>query len=273
MAETKTNPISKTAYYCCGVRMQDAESASQVVGDIYARRFMNEEGLKTYEGFKHLKAPNASNISRHRIIDDFLRDFILRNEDPLIVIIGAGFDSRAYRSSGGTWIEFDEPHLIAYKNDRLPISECRNNLQRIPINFAAESLQLKLSTFSKHKSVAVIIEGVFMYLAEPVTNDLLNTLKIVFPRHQLLCDLMSKTFFEKYGYKIHKRIQALGASFSFVADNPASIFINKGYILKDKVSTVEKAVELGLLGIPKIILRWFLRSLIEGYAIYRFETK
>src|ERR1041384_3029437 len=38
-------PISKTAFYCCGVRMQDAEREKPVCGDTYARVFMNEEGL------------------------------------------------------------------------------------------------------------------------------------------------------------------------------------------------------------------------------------
>jgi len=29
-------PISKTAFYCCGVRMQDAESSNPICGDVYA---------------------------------------------------------------------------------------------------------------------------------------------------------------------------------------------------------------------------------------------
>ena len=34
-------PISKTAFYCCGVRMQDAERQKPVCGDNYAKVFMN----------------------------------------------------------------------------------------------------------------------------------------------------------------------------------------------------------------------------------------
>jgi hypothetical protein len=30
-------PISQTAFYCCGVRMQDAESEKPVCGDVFAR--------------------------------------------------------------------------------------------------------------------------------------------------------------------------------------------------------------------------------------------
>ena len=63
------------------------------------------------------------------------------------MIIGAGFDSRAYRLKGGTWIELDEPQVIAYKNDRLSASNCENELNRIPIDFSSESLEEKLSSF------------------------------------------------------------------------------------------------------------------------------
>ena len=55
--------VSKTAYYCCGVRMQDAESNHPVIGDHYAKRLMNEEGLQYWQEFKEFKMPNASNTA------------------------------------------------------------------------------------------------------------------------------------------------------------------------------------------------------------------
>jgi len=267
----KTNPVSKTAYYCCGVRMMDAESPHSILGDHYAKRFMDEEGLKTFEAFKGFTAPNASNTARHKIIDDLLRDFISKNEDPLILIIGAGFDSRAYRLAGGTWIELDEPPLIQYKNEKLPSSECQNNLTRIPINFATESLLEKLQAIPKHKSVVVVIEGVLMYLSESTINSLLDTLISVFPKHELYCDLMSAKFFRKFSYKIHEKINSLGASFSLLSEDPKTLFTAKGYIFKEKTSTVRKAVEWGTLKMPLFFLRWFFPTLLDGYSIHVFE--
>ena len=95
-------PISRTAFYCCGVRMQDAERSNPVCGDIYAKAFMNEDGLRILEAFKDETKPNASNVARHRIIDDFLVQELLADPSLCVVIIGAGFDSRAYRLKGGT---------------------------------------------------------------------------------------------------------------------------------------------------------------------------
>lgn len=38
-------PISNTAFYCCGVRMQDAENPKSICQDIYAKDFMDARGL------------------------------------------------------------------------------------------------------------------------------------------------------------------------------------------------------------------------------------
>jgi O-methyltransferase involved in polyketide biosynthesis len=102
-------PISRTAFYCCGVRMRDAERIDPVCGDGYAKAFMNSEGLQILEAFREETKPNASNVARHRIIDDLLREELLADRQLCVVIIGAGFDSRAYRLKGGTWVELDEP--------------------------------------------------------------------------------------------------------------------------------------------------------------------
>ena len=114
-------PISRTAFYCCGIRMQDAENANPICDDTYARVFMNEEALRFLETFKDDIGPNLGNVVRHRIIDDLLRRELESNPHERVLIIGAGFDTRAYRLQGGSWIELDEPQVIVYKNERLPV--------------------------------------------------------------------------------------------------------------------------------------------------------
>lgn len=182
-------PISQTAFYCAGVRMQDAALDKPVCGDIYARTFMNEDGLRILEKFKDERRPNASNVARHRIIDDILRKELAADPNLCVVIIGAGFDSRAYRLDGGTWVELDEPQVIAYKNERLPASKSKNELQRIAIDFSTDSLEEKLSLFAGRKPVVVVIEGVFMYLEQETITQSLQTLHRLFPQHKLVCDL------------------------------------------------------------------------------------
>ena len=116
------NPISKTAYYTLSVRAWDAALPKPVCGDTFARHFMNEEAQKIWQEFKDDLRPNASNASRHAIIDSQLRDALNNAPDSLVVIIGAGFDTRAFRIKGGNWIEVDEPPIIGHKESTLPAS-------------------------------------------------------------------------------------------------------------------------------------------------------
>ena len=264
-------PISKTAFYCCGVRMRDAERADPVCGDVYAKAFMNDEGLRILEAFEGETSPNASNVARHRIVDDLLRRELQADPGLLVVIIGAGFDSRAYRLAGGEWVEMDEPQVISYKNERLPVTDCANELRRIAVDFSVDSLEEKLEDFSNRNPVAVVIEGVFMYLEEETIRQTLRTLRRLFPTHKLICDLMNREFFEEYGRTLHEKLTGLGASFKFTADDPEEVFTESGYRLAEKVSIVGSAVDFGLLQIPKVILETALSGLVSGNAIYVFE--
>ena len=266
-------PISLTAFYCCGVRMRDGESDNPVCNDVYAKTFMNEDGLRVLEKFKDETGPNSSNVARHRIIDDLLRQELLAHPDLRVVIVGAGFDSRAYRLTGGKWFELDEPQVIAYKNERLPISDCPNELHRIAIDFSTDSLEQKLSSVTGTGPVIVVIEGVFMYLEEDTIRQLLATLRKMFPQHKLICDLMTRKFFQKYGRQIHEKLTGMGATFKFTAANPDALFLDSGYERVNWFSMIEKSLEYESRKIPKFLLKTLLRTLGTGYAIYVFETR
>ncbi|MDH3637390.1 MAG: class I SAM-dependent methyltransferase [Gammaproteobacteria bacterium] len=252
--------------------MLDAESDDPVCGDRYAKRFMDEDGLRVFESFIPFTNPNASNVARHRIIDDLLRERLVECPQSRIFLVGCGFDSRAYRLTGGTWIELDEAPLIAYKNQRLPVSECVNELNRLAIDFSTESLSEKLAGYSTDLPVYVVVEGVFMYLTGEQVRRLLDDLQKLFPQHELLCDLMSNRFFVKYSRPIHAKIQALGATFRLTSDRPERVFLESGYRLREKATIVGRAIEFGSMRIPKLIFKLFLRTLADGYAIHVFTN-
>jgi methyltransferase (TIGR00027 family) len=263
-------PISNTAFYCCGVRMQDAQNPHPVCGDTFARIFMDERGLQLFESFKAEKKANASNLARARIIDDHLRRALAAHPDLLVVTVGAGFDTRPFRLTGGHWLELDEPQVIAYKNQRLPAADSPNPLQRIAIDFANETLAEKLAPYARRRPVICVVEGVLLYLDQPARQRLANSLRGVFPAHTLICDLMTRKFLHSYARSVQQRIAGLGASLT-ATDQPERLFTAAGYRVADVTSISRNAIEFGLLKVPRWMLR-FMRTLSSGYAIYLFET-
>jgi len=264
-------PVSKTAYYCCGVRMMDALSTKPLVNDTFAKRLMDEEGLRYWESFKNFTNPNGSNVARCYLIDTWIKKQLQANPETTIILLGAGLDSRAYRLPHGKWIELDEPGVIEYKEKRLPSSTCKNPLERISIDFEQEPLQEKLSPFSQAQPVMIVVEGVLMYLSPEQKSTLFTTLTSLFPNHLLLCDLMNRRFFNAMGNQgPYQEIVKSGAPFRDLEEDPEKNIIKYGYRLQEFKSNVITASDFGLLSLPRFVVKYLMRGLLTGYSSYQF---
>jgi methyltransferase (TIGR00027 family) len=270
MTET-FQPVSKTAYYCCGVRALDAAASHPVCGDQYAGRFMTAEAWALFEPFRVLRAPNASNVARHRIIDDLLRARLARRPETTVVIVGAGFDARAFRLPGGRWVELDEPALITLKEAKLPAREAPNPLTRVPIRFEHESLEVTLAPFRHLSDPVVVLEGVLPYLSAAEVRGLLQAIRNTFSSPTLICDLTTPAFARRYAGKIGKRFRELGAHYGRLEVEPLPLIHAAGFRLTTRESAVGQAAALGMLRIPRWLLATVLRSLRDGYSVASFE--
>lgn len=267
------NVVSKTAYYTLGVRVADAAAPRPLCGDRFASTFFDEEARQVWERFKDFHNPNASTAVRHRCIDDLLRAELSRQPDARVVVIGAGFDTRAYRLDGGRWLEVDEPVILSRKDALLPAASAKNPLERVSIEFATESLADRLAPYQDTRRTHVVIEGVFMYLTHAQRQQLLETLQRLFPHHALYCDLMQRTFVERYSQKLGEAIAEMGARFQDLTDDPEAVFLREGYSVASATSIPLLAAELGGLNVPPFVVRWLLRSLRQGYQVWKFESK
>jgi len=266
------NPISRTAYYTLGIRAADAARRRPICGDTYAQLFLDEDAAKVWEEFKSQKDSNDSVAARHRIIDELVREELVRDPGLRIVIIGAGFDTRAFRIGGGRWLEVDEPAIIEVKEEKLPAAQARGDLVRVPIEFAHESLEGKLAPYASVERTVIIVEGVFMYLTLEQREALVATLKKIFPRHMMICDLMRRRFFEKFSKRVHDRILKVGASFAGLDDEPDRFFTARGYSARAPISILMAAKKWGGLRAPGFLVRRY-KPLRTGYEVWVFERE
>jgi methyltransferase (TIGR00027 family) len=266
------NPVSRTAYYCCAVRALDARSPRPILGDQLAARFMTPEAWALFEPFRSLAAPNASNVARARIIDDLLRANLRSRPDAGVVIIGAGFDTRAFRLPGGRWVELDEPAVIALKEAELPAASAPNPLTRVAIEFAREPLETALAGFRHLASPVVVLEGVLTYLSAAEVRASLHAIRTTFTSPTLICDLRTPAFNRRYGGKIGKLLRDLGAPYGRLEGDEVALIQTAGFRLTMRQSVIGRAAELGSLRIPRWLLSALLRTLHDGYTIGVFES-
>jgi methyltransferase (TIGR00027 family) len=266
-------PVSRTAFYCAGVRALDARKPRPACGDQYAERFMDEEAWQAFEPFRRLTGPNISNATRHRIIDDLLRDRLAEHHDLRIVVIGAGFDSRAFRLKGGSWLEVDEPQVLAWKEPRLPAAESPNPLTRVAVDFSTERLADRLTELADPGPVAIVVEGVLMYLAETPIRELLRIVRDSYPRGEVICDVMTRDFFEKFSRPIHQKLVALGASFQLPARPLEAIFADERYTQSAHQSIQKRAAELGQMPLFLRLYARFDPVFQHGYSVRVFTPE
>ena len=265
-------PVSKTAYYCCGVRALDAGASRPVCSDRYAERFMTPEAWALFEPFRELRVPNASNVARHRMIDDLLRARLARRPEAGVVVIGAGFDTRPFRLSGGRWVELDEPAVIALKEAHLPASEAPNPLARVAITFGSEPLEEALHPFRHLTEPIVVLEGVLPYLTAAEVEVLLQAIRNTFTHPTLICDLTTRAFARLYARQIGNLLRELGAPYGRLEREPLELIEAAGFRLTSRESIPGQAVALGTVTIPRWLLATVLRSLRDGYTIATFES-
>lgn len=156
---------------------------AEVFLPFYLKVLLKAKNIRTRRKHKIPPGMYEYMLARTAYFDNVFKDALNRNV-PQIVLLGAGYDTRAYRFANlikDTKIfELDAPPTQIIKRNCLFKSHITapNNVVFIPINFDAESLQdaLGKAGYDKHKHTLFLMEGVSYYL-EPESVD--ATLKFV----------------------------------------------------------------------------------------------
>lgn len=266
-------PVARTAFYCCVIRADDAASSRPVCGDTYAARFVTDDVRRDLAPMLRLAYPAASNVARHRIIDDLAREQLSTNAQRRIIVLGAGFDTRAYRLAGGRWTELDDGPLLAFKEERLPRSESPNPLERIPVSFATDTPERYLRALAGADEAVVVLEGVSMYLSDEVLESLARAIMRALPNATLVCDLMSAHFAQTYSRQLRRELEGLGATFGSRTRGPELAVEAAGYAPVARQSIVEMGRRYGNVRMPKFVLNTILRGLRDGYCVWQFRRR
>jgi methyltransferase (TIGR00027 family) len=129
---------------------------------------------------RRIPGARTSAIARTRLIDDLLAESI-GNEPCQIVILGAGFDCRAYRLpilKGRDVYEVDHPLTLDRKRTQLEkrFGNLPHNRHYVPIDFNRESLRGTLQQAGLKGSVKTVLlwEGVSNYLTAEAVDSVLR---------------------------------------------------------------------------------------------------
>jgi methyltransferase (TIGR00027 family) len=165
----------------------------KIFSDPYAISFVNPEMLehmaknpvetqrKSEELEKLFPGVHNSIIARVRYFDDFVER--LANEGlEQLVILGAGYDTRAYRIGGlkenVKVFEVDHPNTQSFKIQKVKeiFGSIPDHVVYVPIDFDTQKLDQRLFEcgYGPSKKTLFIMEGLFMYIPPDAVDEILS---------------------------------------------------------------------------------------------------
>jgi methyltransferase (TIGR00027 family) len=197
----------------------------------------------------------SSGVIRTRMIDDLVREAIHAGAQQL-VLLGAGFDSRAYRlaeTKGIVIFEVDHPATQRAKRERLVarFGTLPENVHFVEVNFEKDNLERKLveAGFDPKNLAVVVWEGVVSYLTEPAVNGNLAVLRrLLAPNSRLILTYVhkgaldgSETFKGARRWRSWVRFSGEPFIFGFDPTVLADYLLPLGFSLQSDVSTAKGA--------------------------------
>jgi methyltransferase (TIGR00027 family) len=185
----RKNQVSLTAVGIAMARAIESEkpAGERVCYDPYARRFVPAWmyyifGFFIKTGYAEWRSPGVNGflVGRERYIDDVLLDS-LGNGMQQLVILGAGFDSRAYRFDlAGRVKTFEVDHPVTQENKIARLEQIFGktpaHVTFVPIDFNTQSLDERLPEMGYDPGLKTLFiwQGVTMYLTAEAVDATLN---------------------------------------------------------------------------------------------------
>jgi methyltransferase (TIGR00027 family) len=194
MAENIKKEPSKTAETIAVVRMSESRKPEdeRICHDPHAIRFVSQAVLdfaahypdkyKAFISRNERLVPGASNsiVARVRYFDDVVKSSIGDGLEQL-VILGAGYDTRAYRIEGLSKIkvfEIDHPATQSIKIEKITeiFGSLQDHVTYVPTDLEVDEFGQRLleNGYNKSMKTLFIMEGLLMYLSPEIVEEILS---------------------------------------------------------------------------------------------------
>ena len=129
-------------------------------------------------------------VLRNREFDRYVRDFLTRNPEAVVVHIGCGLDSRFERVDNGKveWYDLDLPEVIELRRKYIGGEGARYHLLACSV---LDSAWLDVVSAHRPRPFLFLAEGVLMYFETAQVKSLVLTLRDHFPGAELVIDAFS----------------------------------------------------------------------------------
>ena len=246
---------SRTAEHVALFRALETRRRDRLFADDHAIRFLSARyrwlvraatvspvghGIARLIDHRYPGGPRTSAVARTRLIDDLLAEA----EPEQVLLLGAGYDSRAHRIPGiPPTYEVDHPATQRAKRQRIAD---RPHVHYVPVDLNSETLATALDGFPV-KRTAVIWEGVTNYLTERAVDATLRDLTTIVARGSTIIFTYVDRAALGADTAWHQEVEKVGEPWTFglhPVDVPGYL-AERGLDLKGDLSAKEAAARYG----------------------------
>ncbi len=178
--------VSETLLMTLYARARESQRPNGMIHDDKAVEMAN----KIAGNFSRLRMQRHDEIAvimRMRKFDNYVRDFLTRNPDGVVVHIGCGLDTRFERVDNGRleWFDLDMPAVMELRQKL--ISNESKRYHTLAASAFEDGWFQEVSQY-KPRPFMFLAEGVFPYFEEAQIKSLFLKLRDHFPGSELVCD-------------------------------------------------------------------------------------
>lgn len=204
----------ETLFITLYAKAQDYRSQHSILNDKAANDLIEKENIDfaKYQGFG-----NTIIVIRAKQIDEWIKDFIEKNANAVVVYLGCGLDSRITRiqpPASVNWFDIDYPEVIELRKQFFA------EYNGYTMIASSVTDQMWLKNIPANRPALIIAEGLLEYLTEAQVKILLNCLTDYFAHGQIIFDVMN-SFAIKSGKE--KLKETTGAVHKWAVDDVARV--------------------------------------------------
>ncbi|MFK7804049.1 MAG: class I SAM-dependent methyltransferase [Anaerolineae bacterium] len=198
----------------------DNRSMNPILGDALADQVVSQ--LEKIRPIKVSKEDILGTAFRAKQFDEWVKTFIYRHPNAIVLNLACGIDARIYRVNPpptASWFDYDFPQTIELRRLIFP-ERAGDAYQMIPQSVTADGW-LDAVPFAQDRPVCLIAEGLFMYLSKKEVETTLGQVLGHAPSGEIIFDAVNSLGARLGHY--HPAIRAAGAKFDWGIDQPQSL--------------------------------------------------
>jgi len=177
----ETRPVALTAQFTAKARAIESQRLDALFHDPWAELFAGRAG-EAWLARQQTDHPGLPLILRTRFFDDFFAERMGDASLRQVVLLAAGYDTRAYRLAwpeGTRFYEVDQPAVLARKERLLQRAGATQGCERVAIgaDLASDWAEPLLAAgYTPERPSIWLLEGLLMYLTQTQAETTLNAI-------------------------------------------------------------------------------------------------